>query len=76
MIVIQTNTFICQRCNKIVSISETADIWCDPTISPPEGWGYLEDESDFVCDKCLETEVKNETPLPRIRSGEDGSRYT
>jgi len=58
MNIIQTNTFICEKCDKIISISEETSPYSDPVVIPPDGWGYLKDQNTFACKECIEAEIK------------------
>ncbi len=50
--IIQTNTFICENCDKIVSTTERTAVADDPVVSVPKGWDYNEVDI-FVCDNCI-----------------------
>jgi hypothetical protein len=54
--IIQTNTFICDDCGKIVSVSEKVRSYDDPVVSVPDGWGFNKDDV-LICRECLEKET-------------------
>lgn len=54
----QTNTFTCDRCGGVHNDTREADIYDDPTINPPNGWGYSLKTDEFLCDTCRASESK------------------
>jgi hypothetical protein len=54
--IIQTNTFTCEKCNKVESTSVSTSIYDDPVVIPPrEGWWYDEDDR-LCCPECIKCE--------------------
>lgn len=54
--IIQTNTWICEKCGKIETTTEEVGMYDDPVVMPPKGdeetsW-YINDEDKLVCIDC------------------------
>lgn len=50
----QINVFKCSRCGTItISANHDLALYEDPVITPPEGWGYSDEESSqLLCQNC------------------------
>ena len=57
--ILQTNTWICEKCSRIVSESEERSVYSDPLLTYPEserGWEmiYLDNGDDLLlCPACV-----------------------
>lgn len=55
--IIQTNVWFCERCNKIHSETEEVRVYEDPIVCLPKGWEYYYTASRrgdgfLFCDDC------------------------
>ena len=53
MPIYQTNTFICEKCDLIVSLSTQEYLGNDPIVIQPSGWCYNSDDI-LICKDCWE----------------------
>ena len=56
--IIQTNTWICENCEKIESTSEETDMYSDPVVTPPKdrAWAIEPKKDMLFCPECLRKE--------------------
>jgi hypothetical protein len=56
MTVVATFAHTCEACGKVANMVIETDLYSDPVVMPPEGWGYLKDENTFACAECVAKE--------------------
>ena len=55
--IIQSNVFVCEKCDEIVAITQSVSPFDDPVVVPPAGWGYAKDGNTYCCADCLVKEA-------------------
>lgn len=56
MSVLQVNIFTCDVCGLSQAERKDTEVYRDPVVVPPEGWGTAEDGEKLACPKCREDE--------------------
>ena len=56
--IIQTNTFICDECHAVVSVSVNESLYSDPVIFAPEGW-INSKNGDLYCPDCADKNLQH-----------------
>ena len=57
MSVVQVNVWTCDFCGAVASTTEHTDVWSDPVVRYPEGWGFRsipEAERKHPCLDCAD----------------------
>lgn len=53
MAIIQTNIFICEKCERMASISSDVSAYSDPIVTLPDDWELgTDDEGKLYCPSC------------------------
>jgi hypothetical protein len=61
--IIQTNTFICEKCHKTTSYTSEVDFYSDPVVGIPVGgeeydYKMVDGKELLLCSDCVKKHVK------------------